>query len=87
MALLGMVLWGVGMGAQESVMRAAIAELAPLERRGVAYGLFNTIFGISWFVGSLLMGFLYDFNPLYLVVLSMVAQLMAIPFLIFTVKK
>ncbi|MDD1764039.1 MAG: MFS transporter [Methanobacteriaceae archaeon] len=87
MALLGMVLWGVGMGAQESVMRAAIAELAPLKRRGVAYGLFNTIFGISWFVGSLLMGFLYDFNPGYLVVLSVVAQLMAIPFLIFTVKK
>jgi MFS family permease len=87
MALLGMVLWGVGMGAQESVMRAAIAELAPFKRRGVAYGLFNTIFGISWFVGSLLMGFLYDFNPWYLVVLSMVAQLMAIPFLIFTVKK
>jgi len=63
-ALLGMVLWGVGMGAQESVMRAAIPELSPLKRRGVAYGLFNTIFGVSWFVGSFLMGFLYDLNPL-----------------------
>lgn len=80
--LLGMVLWGVGMGAQESVMRAAIPALSPFKRRGVAYGLFNTIFGVSWFVGSFLMGFLYDLNPAYLVVISMASQIMAIPFLI-----
>ena len=86
-ALLGMVLWGVGMGAQESVMRAAIAELSPLNRRGVAYGLFNTIFGVSWFFGSLIMGFLYDQNPIYVVVLSMLAQFMALPFLILTRRK
>ncbi|MEN6329708.1 MAG: MFS transporter [Methanobacteriaceae archaeon] len=86
-ALLGMVLWGVGMGAQESVMRAAIAELSPLNRRGVAYGLFNTIFGVSWFLGSFLMGLLYDLNLLYLVFLSFVAQLMAIPFLFWTLRK
>jgi len=29
---------GIGMGAQESVMRAALAEMIPTERRGVAYG-------------------------------------------------
>jgi MFS family permease len=86
-AFWGMVLWGVGMGAQESVMRAAIAQLSPIKRRGVAYGLFNTVFGVSWFVGSFLMGFLYDLNPLYLVVLSMASQLMAIPFLIWTLHK
>ena len=86
-ALLGMVLWGVGMGAQESVMRAAIAELSPLNRRGVAYGLFNTIFGVSWFFGSLIMGFLYDLNPIYVVGLSMLAQFMALPFLILTRRK
>ncbi len=86
-ALLGMVLWGVGMGAQESVMRAAIAELSPLNRRGVAYGLFNTIFGVSWFFGSLIMGFLYDQNLIYVVVLSMLAQFMALPFLILTRRK
>jgi MFS-type transporter involved in bile tolerance (Atg22 family) len=32
-ALMGMALWGVGMGAQESVMRAAIAEMVPANRR------------------------------------------------------
>jgi len=36
--VIGMVLWGIGMGAQESVMRAALAEMIPTERRGVAYG-------------------------------------------------
>jgi MFS family permease len=86
-ALLGMVLWGVGMGAQESVMRATIAELSPLKRRGVAYGLFNTIFGVSWFFGSLIMGFFYDLNLIYVVVISMLAQFMAIPFLILTRRK
>jgi MFS family permease len=86
-ALLGMVLWGVGMGAQESVMRAAIAEISPLKRRGVAYGLFNAIFGVSWFIGSFLMGFFYDLNPIYVVVISVAAQIIAIPFLLWTLRK
>jgi MFS family permease len=57
-----MLLWGIGMGAQESIMHAAIADMVPPERRGGAYGLFNTGFGIAWFVGSFLMGFLYDYS-------------------------
>ncbi len=44
-ALAGMALWGVGMGAQESILRAAIAGMIPPDRRGVAYGLFNTCSG------------------------------------------
>jgi hypothetical protein len=48
--------WGVGMGAQESVMRAAIAQIAPPERRGTAYGIFNALYGAAWFAGSVLLG-------------------------------
>ena len=33
-ALIGMALWGMGMGAQESIMRAAIADMVPINRRG-----------------------------------------------------
>ena len=77
--LFGAVLWGVGMGAQESIMRAAVAELTPVERRGTAYGTFNMGFGIAWFVGSAAMGILYDWSVASVVVFSMVMQFAAIP--------
>lgn len=79
-ALAGAVLWGIGMGAQESIMRAAIAEMTPQHRRGTAYGMFNMIFGVSWFAGSALMGWLYDVSLPTLIAFSMLAQLAAIPF-------
>ncbi len=81
-ALSGMVLWGIGMGAQESVMRASIAEMVPADRRGSAYGIFNTGFGVSWFLGSALMGILYDMSIPALIAFSMVMQLLSIPLLL-----
>lgn len=84
MAIAGVVLWGIGMGAQESIMRAAIAEMVPADRRGSAYGLFTAGFGLFWFAGSGLMGILYDHAILYLVVFSVVAQFLALPFLWWT---
>lgn len=79
LALAGAVLWGVGLGAQESVMRAAIATMAPHGLRGTAYGLFNSIFGVFWFLGSSLLGWLYDVSVLALVITSVAAQGLAIP--------
>jgi MFS family permease len=61
-ALAGMVLWGVGMGAQGSVMRAAIAPFAPAAKRGTAYGVFNAAYGLAWFAGSSLLGLLYGWS-------------------------
>lgn len=78
-ALLGMVLWGIGMGAQESIMRAAVAGMAPPDKRGTAYGIFNTGFGLFWFAGSALMGFLYDISLSALIIFSVVIQVTAIP--------
>ncbi|MEW6532729.1 MAG: MFS transporter [Thermodesulfobacteriota bacterium] len=77
-ALVGMALWGLGMGAQESIARAAIADLVPRAKLGFAFGLFNTFYGISWFVGSALMGMLYDVSVTSLVVFSVGAQLVAV---------
>ena len=79
LALIGIALWGIGLGAQESIMRAAIAGMSPVKRRGTAYGVFNTIFGVFWFIGSLTMGILYDISILYLVIFSIVAQLASVP--------
>jgi MFS family permease len=85
-ALAGMALWGIGMGAQESIMRAAVAEMIPSNRRGTAYGVFNTAYGSFWFLGSAAMGILYDISIPALVALSVAAQLAAVP-LILRVKK
>ncbi|HEY7491161.1 MAG TPA: MFS transporter [Candidatus Tectomicrobia bacterium] len=80
-ALVGMGLWGIGMGAQESIMRAAVAAMVPAERRGTAYGVFNTGYGLLWFAGSALMGVLYDMALPALIAFSVVTQLIAVALL------
>lgn len=77
-ALLGMVVWGIGMGAQESVIRAGVAEMVQADKRGSAYGIFNTGYGLFWFLGSALMGVLYDISILSLIGFSIVMQLLSI---------
>ena len=80
LALLGMVLWGIGMGSLESIIKAALAGMVPRHRRATGYGIFNAGFGLFWFLGSALMGFLYDFSLGALVAFSVTVQLLAIPF-------
>jgi len=82
LALLGLALWTVGMGAQGSIMKALVAELVPAERRGSAYGLLNSSYGVLWFAGSAAMGWLYDHSLHGLVIFSIVAQLASLPFLL-----
>ncbi len=79
LAVLGMAIWGIGMGAQESILRAAIADMVSQERRGSAYGIFNTGFGVFWFLGSVLMGILYDQSLPALIIFSVGMQLAAVP--------
>lgn len=86
-ALAGMILWGTGMGAQESVMRAAIADMVPVERRGTAYGVFNTGFGLFWFAGSAFMGYLYGLSLSTLVVFSVAMQLLSVPLFLLVTKQ
>lgn len=75
----GIGLWGIGMGAQESVMRATVARMVAPERRGTAFGTFNAVYGLAWFVGSALLGVVYE-SGLWLVVgVSAGLQLLAIP--------
>jgi MFS-type transporter involved in bile tolerance (Atg22 family) len=80
-AVAGMAFWGIGMAAQESVMRAVISNLVPSERRGSGFGMFNACFGTAWFAGSVLLGWLYDQSVFATVAFSVVAQVAAIPIL------
>lgn len=77
-AIFGMIVWGIGMGAQESVLKAAVAELIPTYKRGTAFGVFNTGFGIFWFLGSVALGYLYDFSIPWLVIFSIGMQTIAV---------
>jgi predicted MFS family arabinose efflux permease len=75
----GMILWGVGLGAQDSCLKAMLSAVIHPENRSTAFGLFDTGFGIAWFAGSAIMGLLYDKSILALVVFSVVVQLLALP--------
>jgi MFS-type transporter involved in bile tolerance (Atg22 family) len=80
------VLWGAVMGIHETIMRAAIADMIPIERRGSAYGIFNTVYGLSWLIGATLMGFMYEFRPQLIIAFVVAMELMSIP-VFFLVKK
>jgi MFS family permease len=75
----GAACWAVGMGAQDSIFKAAIAQLVPKSQRGRAYGVFFALFGLAWWAGSALMGFLYERSLLGLVAFSVLTQLAAAP--------
>ncbi|HET6460679.1 MAG TPA: MFS transporter [Syntrophales bacterium] len=82
MALIGMILWGVGVGAQDSLLKSILAGIIPAEKRGTAFGLFDTGFGFAWFIGSASMGLLYEISIPSLILFSIVLQLTALPFLV-----
>jgi len=79
LVLTGIVLMGMVMGVHGTVMRAAVAELTPIERRGFAYGIFNAAYGTSWFLGSALIGRLYELSTNYLILFVVVMELISIP--------
>ena len=77
--LIGIALWGVGMGAQESILKAAVTTMVPKASRATGYGIFECVFGAFWFLGSWLMGALYDVSIPAMIAVSVIAQLAAIP--------
>lgn len=80
--IVGMLLWSIGVGAHESLMKAIVAHMVAPEQRSSAYGIFNTGYGIFWFIGSALMGYLYDHWFLGLIIFSVTIQLCALPILV-----
>ncbi len=73
----GVVLWGIGMGAQESILKAAVATMVPKRSRATGYGIFECCFGAAWFLGSWLLGVLYDQSLVAMIIVSVAAQLLA----------
>jgi MFS family permease len=58
--LLGVSLWGLHMGITQGLLATMVADTAPADLRGTAYGLFNSAIGLALLVASLLAGLLWD---------------------------
>lgn len=54
--------FGLVLGMQESIYRAAVSHLSPLSSRGTAYGIFNTAYGTGFLISGIVYGTLIDFN-------------------------
>ena len=78
-AATGLLLWGVGMATQESLLPAMIAGITQGTRRATALGAFDAVYGAAWFAGSVTMGALYDASIGWLTTFSVVLQLCALP--------
>lgn len=82
----GVVFWGIVMGTHETIMKAGIADITSIRKRGTGYGIFNTVYGIAIFIGSAAAGFLYDYSINLLIILMIGVELAALP-LFFILRK
>ena len=78
--------WATGLGAQDATLRSGISQVVSMNKRGTAFGAFNAAYGVLWFVGSVIMGVLYDFSLVTLVAFGIVAQLAAAVFFVWLRK-
>lgn len=60
MVLLGVTLWGLHMGITQGLLATMVADTAPADLRGTAYGFFNLVSGIALLIASVLAGLIWD---------------------------
>jgi MFS family permease len=58
--LAGVGLWGVHMGMTQGLLAAMVADTAPADLRGTAYGFFNLVSGLAMLASSVIAGLLWD---------------------------
>lgn len=75
--IIGICLWGVGMGAQESILKSSVAKLSTKETRSKCFGLFEGIFGLSWFIGSFVLGLIYEASMIAFIIIPIILQICA----------
>jgi len=56
----GVALWGVHMGMTQGLLATMVADTAPTDLRGTAYGVFNLISGVAMLIASVVAGLLWD---------------------------
>ena len=63
------IVFGLVLGTQESIYRAAVSELTPISSRGTAYGIFNTAYGVGFLISGALYGLLMELKPPFIAVI------------------
>jgi MFS family permease len=58
--MIGVALWGLHMGLTQGLLSALVADTAPVELRGTAFGVFNLVTGVALLVASIVAGSLWD---------------------------
>jgi MFS family permease len=58
--LIGVALWGLHMGFTQGLLAALVADTAPVELRGTAFGMFNLVTGVALLAASIVAGALWD---------------------------
>ena len=74
----GSLLWGAGLGIQESTLRATVADLVEPDRRSTAYGIFAAIVGIATAGGGVIAGALYGVSIPALIGATVLIQVVAV---------
>ena len=62
MLFVGVALWGLHMGLTQGIVASMIADVAPAEHRGTAFGVFNLVSGLALLAASVLAGALWDLH-------------------------
>ncbi len=86
-ALAGAAVWGLGVGAHESIIPAAVAPLVTPDRRASAFGLFTAGYGACWFLGSAAIGMLYDRSLSAAIAFCVATQLAAVPIFVWVGRR
>src|SRR5664280_1769643 len=58
--LAGVALWGIHMGMTQGLLATMVADTAPADLRGTAYGVFNLLSGVAMLIASGIAGWLWD---------------------------
>ncbi len=58
--LVGVALWGIHMGMTQGLLAAMVANVAPADLRGTAFGFFNLVSGVALLCASVIAGLLWD---------------------------
>lgn len=87
LALVGAAIWGLGMGVHESMIPAAVGYMVPANRRASAYGIFTGVYGVAWFLGSLVIGALYMKSITAVVAFCVLTQIAAVPIFLWITRR
>ena len=78
---------GLAWARRTLVLKAALGSFVPPERRATGYGTYDMLRGVAWFLGSLLLGFLYDRSIASVVAVSLALQILAAPALLLVMRR